>query len=107
LVPGFNNLAGHTEQLSRVLAGNVSFGASMSNKDQSSNMNCWKASGTTPGSANTEFAIQHSLGRVPLTIGAQDTNNGGLIYRGSTPWSKTTVHLKCTAASAAYNVILL
>lgn len=107
LTPGLNNLAGQSQQLARVLSGNTSYGTTMSNADQQNNMNCFKATGTTPGSANTEFAIQHTLGRIPITIDAQDTNNGGLLYRSSTPWTKTTVYLKCTTASAAYNMILI
>lgn len=94
------------ERIARVLNTNVSFGSTMSNKDGDTNINCWKANGTAPGTANTEFSIAHSLNRIPLTIVGQDTNNGGLLYRSSTPWSKTTIYLKCTVASSVYNVIV-
>jgi hypothetical protein len=93
------------ERLAKVLNRQTSFGATMNNTDRDINLDIWKAHGTTPG-ANTEFAITHSLGRVPLTIVGQDTNNGGLLYRSTTPWTKTQVFLKCTTATAAYNVIL-
>jgi hypothetical protein len=93
---------------SRVLAGNVSFGDTMTNKEPGRNIQCWKASGTTPGAANTDFTITHSLGRIPITIAAQDTNNGGLLYRSSvTAWTKTTITLRCTTATAAYNVVVI
>lgn len=92
---------------SRVLSGNVDFGDTMTNVEQGRNIKCSKAKGTTPGTANTDFTIAHSLGRVPITIAAQDTNNGGLLYRGSVAWTKTTVTLRCTAVSAAYNVVLI
>jgi len=91
----------------------VSFGSDMSNSAADRNMSVWKASGTTPGAANTDFTITHALtgpnglSRIPVTIVGQDTNNGGLIYRSpTTPWTKTTVTLRCTTASAAYNLIL-
>lgn len=100
------NLTRHAERLALVLNGNVNFGSTMSNKDADQNMNAWKATGTSPGAANTDFTITHSLGRVPLTIVGQDTNNGGLLYRGSVAWTKTTITLRCTTATAAYNVIL-
>jgi hypothetical protein len=107
LSPTADNHISWTKNLVRVLSGNISFGSSMSNADLSANMNCWKASGTTPGTSDTEFAVNHSLGRIPLTIGAQDTNNGGLLYRSTTAWTSTVVYLKCTTASAAYNIILV
>ena len=100
------DLARWIERHALVLNGNVSFGSTMSNKDADINMNCWKATGTTPGAANTDFTITHSLGRIPNTIVGQDTNNGGLLYRGSVAWSKTTITLRCTTSTAAYNVIV-
>ena len=100
------NIVSMMEKLARVLGGNVSYGHTMGNTDQDQNLKIWKATGTAPGSANTEFSIAHGLGQVPLTIVGQDTNNGGLLYRSSTAWTTTTVYLKCTEASSVYNVIL-
>ena len=101
------------------MSGNISFGATMSNIDPTQNMNAWKASGTTPATANTEFAIPHHLKYVPLTILGADTNNGGVLYRSTTAWTAAPtqptgtppvppvghIYLKCTTASAVYNVI--
>lgn len=100
------NLGRWSERLARVLNRNISFGATMNNTDRDINLDIWKASGTTPGSANTNFTINHSLNRVPITIVGQDTDNAGLIYRGSVAWTKTQVTLKCSTASAHFNVIL-
>lgn len=88
-----------------MLAKNVSFGSTMSNADRDTNLSIWKATGVSPGVANTVFTVQHSLGRVPITIVGQDTNNGGVIYRGGA-WTTTSVVLKCTTATASFNVIL-
>jgi hypothetical protein len=102
------NLTRHSERLAKVLNANVNYGTTMANDDEDNNMQAWKATGTTPGTANTDFTIKHSLNRIPLTINAQDTNNGGLLYRSpATAWTKTTVTLRCTTASAAYNVIVI
>lgn len=93
---------------SRVLSGNVDFGDTMTNNEQGRNIKCWKASGTTPAVANTDFTLQHTLGRKPITIAGQDTNNGGLLSRSPvTAWTKTAVTLRCSTASAAYNVVLI
>ena len=88
----------------KVLAGNVSFGSS--NTDAGKNIQCWHGSGTTPGTPNTNFTVTHNLGYIPATIVGQDTNNGGLLGRGSVAWTKTQATLRCTTVSAAYNVIL-
>jgi hypothetical protein len=106
LEPTPTHLRRQAEVNARVLAGNVSFGADMSNSALDRNLNVWKASGTSPGAANTDFTITHALGRVPITIVGQDTNNGGLLYRGSVAWTKSTITLRCTTATAAYNVIV-
>ena len=115
-----DNLARWLEILARAMSGNISYGATMSNIDPTQNMNVWKFSGTTPPTANTEFAIPHHLKYVPLTILGADTSNGGVLYRSTTPWTAAPaspnasthsaqlagyVYLKCTTASAAYNVI--
>lgn len=96
----------HLEQTNKVLS-NISFGDTMGNTDRSQNMECWKATGTTPAGANTEFAVSHGLRRIPLTLAGQDTNNGGVIYRSTAAWTATQVFLKCTTASAGYNLILI
>lgn len=93
------------EHIGTVLAGNVSYGSSMSNKDEDTNLSIWKAQGTSPVTPNTNFTLTHTLGRIPNTIVGQDTNNGGVLYRGGA-WTKTAIILKCTTASAEYNLIV-
>jgi hypothetical protein len=101
-------LTRHSERLALVLNGNVNYGSTMNNADADTNMNAWKFTGTSPGTANTDFTLPHSLGRIPVTINAQDTTNGGLIYRSpATPWTKTHVTFRCTTASAPYNIIVI
>lgn len=108
---------GHLDQLTKVLK-KISFGASVpdpanpgrtmiSNNEPDRNLDIWKATGTTPAGANTDFTITHGLGRIPCTIVGQDTSNGGLLYRSpATAWTTTTVTLRCTVASSPYIVVL-
>jgi hypothetical protein len=91
---------------SQVLAGNVSHGHTSSNTDEDQNMNEWKAVGTAPGVADTDFTVNHQLGHIPITIYGQHTNNGGLIYKGSGAWTPTSVSLRCTKASSVYTLVL-
>jgi hypothetical protein len=99
------NLGRWSERIARVLNGNVSFGSTMSNKDVDMNLSIFKFSGTGPA-ANTDFTLPHSLGRIPITIVGQDTQNGGLVYRGSVAWTKTACTFRCTTAAAQYNIIV-
>ena|SRR6266851_1806200 len=100
--PTFDTIARWLENHGRVLDGNISYG--QSNTDRSRNIIHFKANGVSPGVVNTDFTITHSLGYIPVTIIGQDTNNGGLLYRGSVAWTKTTITLRCTTATATYNV---
>lgn len=101
-VPTVDTIISWMKNHRRILSGNVQLG--VSNTDQARNISNFMASGTTPGVANTNFTITHNLGYVPFTILGFDTNNGGVIFRGTTPWTKTTVTLQCTTATATYNV---
>lgn len=96
----------HLEKVSKVLS-NISFGTTLDNADKGKNIDCWKASGTAPVTPNTEFSVAHGLGRVPITLAGQDTNNGGVIYRSTTAWTKTAIFLKCTVASSVYNIVVI
>ena len=95
-----------TEQIAQAVGGQLSYGSTMENTDEDINMKVWKATGTSPATPDTDFTIDHKLGKVPISIVGQDTTNGGLLFRGSVPWTATTVTLQCTKASSVYNVIL-
>jgi hypothetical protein len=92
--------------IARAINKNISYGSTMDNTDGDMNLDIFKATGDAPGTANTEFAIAHTLGRQPITIVGQDTNNGGLLYRSTTTWTDTHIYLKCTQASSVYRVIV-
>jgi hypothetical protein len=103
VTPTFDTIAEWLRNHGRVLAGNLELG--VKNGDPSMNIRNWRATGTTPGAANTDFTISHGLGFVPDSILTQDTDNGGVLYRSPvTAWTKTTVTLRCTTASANYKV---
>jgi hypothetical protein len=66
---------------------------------------------TSHATPSTEWAIEHSLGRIPLIyIPNLETNLGTTscsLYKGSTAWTESTMYLKCTAASVAMTLFVL
>jgi hypothetical protein len=64
---------------------------------------------TAPGSANTEFSLTHSLGRIPSFywfIADRSCNLYQLPNTG-TAWTSTKVYVKCDTASAVLRVFIL
>lgn len=105
--PTMDNLVDWLQRHGRVLDGNVSFGQTNVNKtNRDRNIDSFMANGATPGVANTEFSVTHSLGRIPITFFGH-TDNGGVLYKSTTAWSKTAVFLKCTTVTANYQVVLI
>lgn len=100
------NMVQMAERNARVLDGNVTFGSTTGNSDPEQNMECSKASGTTPGVANTEFSVAHVLGRVPITFFGH-INKSGFLYASGTAWTTTNIYLKCSAVSAGYSVVIV
>lgn len=91
---------------SRVLT-NISFGSTTSNADGDMNMDVWKASGTTPGVANTEFSVSHGLGRVPFGFIVVNQNLAAHFFKSTSAWTSTNIFLKCDGISVAFTVIVL
>lgn len=66
-------------------------------------------SGTSPSTANTEFAITHNLGRIPTGYVLIASNPAGSLYQTpttGTPWTKTQIFVKSTTASMSYVVYI-
>lgn len=53
------------------------------------------------GTANTEFSVTHHLIRVPEGFIITNTDKAGIVFDSGTAWTKTTIHLKCSVASAS------
>ncbi len=82
---------------------NISFG--QSNTDQNRNIQGWDSGNVvTPGTANTAFAIAHNLGYVPSRFFVTYNNSSGNVYDSGVAWTKTSISLKCAAATATIRV---
>lgn len=103
------------EDMQRTLSTGISLGQDNNNNTSSptstANIRVWKANGTSPVVANTEFFVLHQLTWVPWTFFAH-TDNGGVLYKSGTPWTAATgtaagkIYLKCTTISAAYQLVI-
>lgn len=117
--PTHEQLTGYLQRTTRVLDANISFGKTNANDKpnapDASNIQCWKATGTTPVGANTEFAIAHNLPWIPWFY-FYALDRAGSLYQlpaTGTAWTAATnatqgnVYLKCSVASANFVVILI
>jgi hypothetical protein len=72
------------------------------------NVNGQWANVTAPGAANAEFAIPHSLGRIPsfyFFIADRACNLYQLPNTG-TAWTQTNIYVKCSVANAVLRVFI-
>ena len=118
------SIAGYLQRVSKALNSQISFGKTNLNDGapvggiptaDACNISCFKTTGTTPGVANTEFAVLHNLLWVPWHYFY--TIDVGTIYQGpttGTAWTAATtagldgkVFVKSTVANAAFTMIII
>lgn len=92
-------------QVARALSLTSRDGA-IQNFDKAGNFNGVWSVFTSNGTANTEDAIPHTLGRVPLGALVSLPDKAAILYRGSTTWTTTTVYFKTSVATVAWKVML-
>lgn len=100
------------EQQSKVLS-NISFGTTPSNADADQNMQVWKATGVSPGAANTEFSVSHNLTHVPFGFMVVSVDKVATIIKSTTAWTAATstslgsIFLKTNAATVTFTLIIV
>lgn len=57
-----------------------------------------------PGTANTEFAVTHNLGRIPVGYRVAGRNNVGNCYNSTTAWTTTQIFLKCDVIGTQFTL---
>lgn len=87
-----------------VLNGRLSFGDGTS-YSRTGNFDGQEIEYTTPSGANTEFAVRHDLGRIPVRVEVVRKDRAADVYDSSPgSWTREVIYLKCNVASA---VVLL
>jgi len=108
----------HLDQISKVLS-NISFGSNQPPStppapggavrltDADSNFEGDKLFVTSPAAPNTEFAVNHNLGRIPFGFIFMGGSNQGHVYKGTTPWTKTQIFLKETQGTNGFSILVI
>ncbi len=84
----------------------------INNNDISGKINGQYVIVTTPSSANTEFAVAHSLrdkngnARVPQGYIVIRRSAAGVIYDGTTTWTTTNIYLRCNVANMSATILI-
>lgn len=94
---------------SQAINGGIDAGISSQTATQyTGNLNGQWVQVTAPPTPNTEFPVVHSLGRIPSWY-IYNTDRAAIVYQlpnTGTPWTQTTVFLKCDTASASLRIFL-
>jgi hypothetical protein len=69
----------------------------------------WAVVDKTPKVANTEFAIPHSLARVPQGVLKMGANKACSVYNDDTTaaWTNTMIYLKCDEGDVVLKLIIV
>jgi hypothetical protein len=91
------------EQTARIINGGLSFGAG-TNKDNIDG--AWIAV-TTPAGANTDFAVTHNLGRIPVGYIVMTKSAACDIYTGSVGGTTTQLTLRGTVNGVTVTLFVI
>lgn len=89
------------------LQGRVRFGSNNGSINKGENILGQFITYTTNVSANTEDAIPHSLGSIPIGYIVVRINKGGVIYDSGTTWTSSNIYLKCSTTSTLVTIFLI
>ena len=91
------------EQLARVVNGLVSFGNGVTRD----NIDGEWASVANTGAADTDFTITHNMLRIPVGWILMSQTKAGVLYKGSVPWTTTTITLRCSVANDSILIFIV
>lgn len=95
------------DEIQKVINGNLEFGSSQVPFNGNLNGSWAGTPVTTPGGADTEFALTHNLNRVPEGWILVSIDKAGIVYKSTTAWTTTQIFLKCNVASATIKVYVI
>lgn len=99
-------LDGDLESLFQAITGRVRFGTG-DDGDRGENIAGEFQTFTTDGTPDTEGAVSHGLGSVPIGYIVISKDKAGHIYDGTTSWTSTNIYLRSDVASVTATVFLI
>ena len=103
LRPFVSSLSTHLSTLQAIVNGRLSLGDL---ELGSGNIDGRPATVADTGSADTEFTVTHSLGRIPIFY-LWNISKSGYVYDSQRNlWTTSTLRLKCNAANAALTLFV-
>jgi hypothetical protein len=76
------------------------------NNDKAGNLSGVYCVFTSNGAANTEDAVPHTLGRIPLGYIVVHQDKAAVVYDSGTAFTDTKLYLKSSAASVAWTLLV-
>lgn len=90
------------EDTANIVNGGISYG----NGTDTAHIDCSWAFIADTGVANTEFSVNHNLGRIPVGFHVASKNKASDFYESGTPWTNKQIFLKAVAANVAVRFII-
>ena len=84
-------------ELSSIINGGLKF---------TDNFNCKESAVSDTGTANTEFAVAHTLKRIPIGYLVIRNNKAGFVYDSSSAFTAENIYLKHSIANAAITILI-
>lgn len=72
----------------------------------SDNLDVVEVSYSSNGSANTEDAVAHLLGRIPVGFIVTSRDKAGIVYASGTAFTKTNLYLKVSVTTVAVKLLV-
>lgn len=70
------------------------------------NLDVDEVSYTSNGSANTEDAVPHNLGRIPVGFIITSIDKAGIVYKSGTAFTASNIYLKVSATTVAVKLLV-
>ena len=92
------------EDIYKLVNRNISYGHQVNGQDQ--NIDGMLIEVPDTGLANTEFAVTHNLGRVPLFYDIKYMSLATQVFDSGTAWTASQIYLKSTTAHVKIRIFV-
>jgi hypothetical protein len=102
-----NQLNIHSQSLVKKINGKISWGNGQPGSN-AGNMDAIWIDFITPSVGDTQFAVYHPLGRVPIGVGVLRQDQAGILYDlNSGGWNAEKIYFGCDTASVTFRILVV